>query len=293
MLRSQEGLKFTPLKLAEGYLRLERMGRSVAEIASGVGRSRTHVESYLILARANTDVHHLVRSGEVNAQAAIDAFRVHGEQAGAFLAGKLAEVKSRGKKVLSQDAVKDWAPPRKHAGALYGSMSAVVQSLDQATRRQLAEIENLPADARAGHKISVDAATFLEMFHTHVAATDFRDAKQKKGDQFRAAASQQQLDIAQTPMGAAPPSAIPRAPAKPPITVVDLNANYKGLPEDDPLLGEARQLVIEDQRASISYMQRKLRIGYNRAAALLEELERQKVLSQCDESGTRSVLLKG
>lgn len=287
MLRSQEGLKFTPLKLAEGYLSLERRGRTVAEIAKRVSRSRTHVESLLILARANLDVQKLVATGKVNAQAAIDAVRQHGEKAGAFLAGKYQDAVARGKRVVSQDAVKEWAPPRKHAGALYGSLSSVVTSLKTETRRQLAEIEKMAPEARAGRTIEVDAAAFLELFNVHVATTEFRTSKEAKGKDAKAAAAQQTLDIDASPAGkgAQAKPATTRKPAK-----VIKSGTYSGPAADDPVLKDARELVIEDQRPTISYVQRKLQIGYNRAASLLEQLEREGVVSRPDDQGDRKVL---
>jgi S-DNA-T family DNA segregation ATPase FtsK/SpoIIIE len=72
--------------------------------------------------------------------------------------------------------------------------------------------------------------------------------------------------------------------------VTDLPKQYIGDPKNDPLLGQAKSLVIADQRASLSYLQRKLRIGYNRAAAIIEELHRVGVISKPNEQGVRTVL---
>jgi len=60
---------------------------------------------------------------------------------------------------------------------------------------------------------------------------------------------------------------------------------------EDPLYGEAVQIVIKNQRASISLVQRDLRIGYNRAASLLELMEERKVVSPMDRrTGVRQIL---
>lgn len=60
--------------------------------------------------------------------------------------------------------------------------------------------------------------------------------------------------------------------------------------EADPLFDEAVQVVVESRRASISYVQRRLKIGYNRAARLIEEMERVGVVGPQEASGNREVL---
>lgn len=66
-----------------------------------------------------------------------------------------------------------------------------------------------------------------------------------------------------------------------------------GLPrhaDHDPLLPNARELVRKENRASISLVQRHLKVGYGRASKLLEALERQGVVSALDPKGLREVL---
>ncbi|MGN8004325.1 recombination-associated protein RdgC [Acidovorax sp. 22279] len=58
----------------------------------------------------------------------------------------------------------------------------------------------------------------------------------------------------------------------------------------DPLYEQAAELVRKDRKASISYVQRKLLIGYNRAARLLESMEKAGVVSAMNASGAREVL---
>ncbi|GAB4223134.1 MAG: DNA translocase FtsK [Gammaproteobacteria bacterium] len=60
--------------------------------------------------------------------------------------------------------------------------------------------------------------------------------------------------------------------------------------EADPLYDQAVQIVTETRRASISGIQRRLRIGYNRAARLVEEMERAGVVSPMESNGSREVL---
>ena len=60
--------------------------------------------------------------------------------------------------------------------------------------------------------------------------------------------------------------------------------------ESDPLYDEALRIVTESRRASISGVQRRLRIGYNRAARLIEEMERSGVVGPLQPNGSREVL---
>ncbi len=62
--------------------------------------------------------------------------------------------------------------------------------------------------------------------------------------------------------------------------------------EKDPLYDQAVQLVIESQRPSSSYVQRRFNIGYNRAANLIESMERAGIVSKPNAAGKRDVLVK-
>ena len=62
---------------------------------------------------------------------------------------------------------------------------------------------------------------------------------------------------------------------------------------NEPLYDEAVAFVLESRRASISAVQRKLRIGYNRAARLIEAMEQAGVVSAMNGQGGREVLVPG
>lgn len=68
-------------------------------------------------------------------------------------------------------------------------------------------------------------------------------------------------------------------------TVESSNSN------DDELLNEALKVVIENNQASTSLIQRKLRIGYNRAARIMEQMEEKGYISQRDGSKPRNILI--
>jgi S-DNA-T family DNA segregation ATPase FtsK/SpoIIIE len=60
--------------------------------------------------------------------------------------------------------------------------------------------------------------------------------------------------------------------------------------ESDPLYDQAVQIVLQNRRASISLVQRHLRIGYNRAARLIEDMERAGLVSSMASNGNREIL---
>jgi S-DNA-T family DNA segregation ATPase FtsK/SpoIIIE len=61
--------------------------------------------------------------------------------------------------------------------------------------------------------------------------------------------------------------------------------------EADPLYDQAVQIVLQNKRASISLVQRHLRIGYNRAARLIEDMERAGMVSSMASNGNREILV--
>ena len=60
--------------------------------------------------------------------------------------------------------------------------------------------------------------------------------------------------------------------------------------ESDPLYDQAVQVILQNKRASISLVQRHLRIGYNRAARLLEDMEKAGLVSSMQSNGNREIL---
>ena len=71
----------------------------------------------------------------------------------------------------------------------------------------------------------------------------------------------------------------------------DLTADGGDGGEKDPMYDQAVEVVLKDRKASISYVQRKLRIGYNRSARLLEDMEKAGLVSGLTTSGQREVLV--
>jgi len=76
----------------------------------------------------------------------------------------------------------------------------------------------------------------------------------------------------------------------------DEGSNLDGSPagvsdgEQDPMYDNAVSIVLQHRKASISLVQRHLRIGYNRAARLLEQMEKSGLVSSMSTNGNRDLI---
>ena len=64
-----------------------------------------------------------------------------------------------------------------------------------------------------------------------------------------------------------------------------------GEEELDELYEEAKEIILSEQKTSISYLQRRLKIGYNKAANIIEQMEKMGVLSPVNAKGQRDILV--
>ena len=70
--------------------------------------------------------------------------------------------------------------------------------------------------------------------------------------------------------------------------VLGLGGNTDG---EDAIYDQAVAIVIQDRKCSTSYIQRKLAIGYNKAARLVEQMEEQGLVSPANHVGKREILI--
>lgn len=68
--------------------------------------------------------------------------------------------------------------------------------------------------------------------------------------------------------------------------------DFGGGSEEDQLFQQAVQVVVRDKKISTSYIQRSLRIGYNRAADIMDRMEREGIVSAPNHAGKRELLLE-
>jgi DNA segregation ATPase FtsK/SpoIIIE, S-DNA-T family len=71
------------------------------------------------------------------------------------------------------------------------------------------------------------------------------------------------------------------------------DATAMGTAEGGDLYQQAVQVVVRDRKASTSYIQRRLQIGYNRAASLMERMEQEGIVGQANHAGKREILVEG
>ncbi len=69
-----------------------------------------------------------------------------------------------------------------------------------------------------------------------------------------------------------------------------VTAGTLGEDELDELYEEAKEIILSEQKTSISYLQRRLKIGYNKAANIIEQMEKMGVLSPVNAKGQREIL---
>ena len=72
----------------------------------------------------------------------------------------------------------------------------------------------------------------------------------------------------------------------------DGSPNGSGSSEKDPLFDQAVEVIIRTQKATISSLQRHLRIGYNKAATIIDQLEADGIVSPADHTGKRKILAR-
>jgi S-DNA-T family DNA segregation ATPase FtsK/SpoIIIE len=74
-------------------------------------------------------------------------------------------------------------------------------------------------------------------------------------------------------------------------TIESESENLEQVEDLDELFDEAKEIILKERRTSISYLQRRLQIGYNRAANIIEQMERMGILSPPNAKGQREILV--
>ena len=196
MLRSEQGLKLEILSIAQGYLRLRRMGFDAAAIAASQNKTVTRVEQLLMLATANSDVHMLVRQGVVSADVAIEAVREHGEKAGAILSRSLETARREGRKRITKSVLHGAPVPRKTVEAVFTRIEDTIARLPQALRERTEALQSLPEAERGPEMVEIDANVLVGLIQAAKEIATVK-AKQAAKSARREAAAQDSTSTAE------------------------------------------------------------------------------------------------
>jgi hypothetical protein len=161
MLRSAQGLKLETLDIARGYLRLLNMGLGLAEIAASQSKTVARIEQLLTLAKANDEVHGLVRGGLVSPDAAIEAVQAHGEAAAEVLTQRLDAARQEGRQRVTKTSARSSALPRKTVEAVFAQVEAAIAKVPADLRDHAAALRTLPKDQRAAGRVEVDVEVLV------------------------------------------------------------------------------------------------------------------------------------
>jgi S-DNA-T family DNA segregation ATPase FtsK/SpoIIIE len=71
------------------------------------------------------------------------------------------------------------------------------------------------------------------------------------------------------------------------------DATAMGAEGGNDLYAQAVQVVMRDRKASTSYIQRRLQVGYNKAASLMEKMENEGIVGPANHAGKREILVGG
>ena len=75
-------------------------------------------------------------------------------------------------------------------------------------------------------------------------------------------------------------------------SISDNDKNFNANREKDDLFEDAAKLIVLQQQGSTSMLQRKMKLGYNRAGRIMDELENAGIVGMADGSKSRQVLIK-
>ena len=160
MLSSGQSLGISPLVQGEKYAELIALNWDVARIAARMGKSKTHVENCLMLARSNPDVKESIRAGEVASTVAVDIIREHGSDAGKVIQSKLAEAQASGKGKVTRKTVQGRAIPRKLVTRFADGIGSLFDMVPGLTAQELAAKPE-------GATVAVPAALLAELRAAH------------------------------------------------------------------------------------------------------------------------------
>lgn len=190
IMTSAEGRELAPIEVAQGYKRLRDLGKTPAEIAQMVGKTRQHVDQLLILANATGEVQDAVREGKVSAAVAVKLARAHGEQAGEVLRDELDKAGARGKAKVTDGTMRAELPAKAYT-TLVDELDIFMGQLPLAAREGVKAVSN--GRMADDTMVAVRATTLARLLREHGEFCRRRDEQLAKHRAKAEAAKQQGL----------------------------------------------------------------------------------------------------
>ena len=263
LVRANSGAPLTMFETAIVVKRLNGMEMDTSEIAKKLGFTVTHIDNLLILAAAPNPLVRMIIEDTVSASTVIETIKSHGNsKATEILKGAADKAKASGKK-------KGRVTPAQLPAKVFE------KAVRTAAPKLLARARAIRFDPGFRHLTEENRLALDELLLT----LKSDDADDQQSEETTAATGQLFGDALATD---APAGDIPESGQEASTEAADTGP--------DPLINDAVRIVTESGKVSISAIQRKLTIGYNRAARLVEAMELAGVVSAPGHAGDRTVI---
>jgi len=198
MLLCGASKELEPLEIGLGFKSLrDEDGYTPEQIVAELGRSIVSVRDLLKLADADPAIHRLIEDEKVAAHTAITYIKEYGAEALEFLTMGVGEAAGRGKKTFTTGIAEGRALPKKVWQGLVSVTDNLTSSLNHETRRQIAELENLPEEQLKGKTVAIDAKVMIELLAAHNRIAEEREKQKTKSANAEQAAKQADLVAAE------------------------------------------------------------------------------------------------
>lgn len=191
---SEDALKLKAFEVANGYVRLKRLNKSLSEIAATFEKSVEWVSKMLTFSEASEDVREMVRDGSIAMEAAVKAIREHGDGAGQWLKGRLKEAQHAGKPKLTLKTINPWMVPPRVAASVIDVVEDSYANLDESVLDEISALESLPEGERKGRRVEVSAEALLGLAKMH---DMIRNAREMQAARAAKRAEKQQKKLAE------------------------------------------------------------------------------------------------
>lgn len=279
ILTSNDGLKLTALERAKVYARLLGMNLTEDEIASRVRKTKTHVQQYLAVYGLPVKLKEYIKADVVSWSLALEMYNEHGSKAVDLLDSQHSE----------NQAAADASPEANKNAVTPNDGESTVQPAALAKPKR---ITRKSIDAATGYRSRLTGTMVKSVTDRIGSVVKSLSEAEEVGDHVMVRMSKEEADALRALHQEILPPAKKNKDA-PDSSDGDSSSEHSQCTdtEHDNLYEDAVTIVKETGKATVSSLQRKLRVGYNHAARLIESMERSGIVSSADDTGNREVLV--